>query len=69
MSYWVRRTNADTGRDSWTGPIRSAAQVEREAAAWRSAGWAAEVLRSSPEVRAAVRAWEKAKRTRDIGIG
>ena len=60
MGYWVKRSKEH--RTSWTGPIRSALQVEREAEAWRSCGWMAETLLSTPEVRAEVRAWDKAKK-------
>lgn len=50
------------GRDGWVGPLRSPAQAEREAAAWRSAGWEAAVHPSTPDVRRAVREWEAAVR-------
>lgn len=66
MSFYVKRerTNPDTGswQSSWTGPIPSFRQVEREAECWRDAGWQATVVPSSPEVRAQVRAWDKAKK-------
>jgi hypothetical protein len=73
MSYYVKRsserrhdiwTDRDVvdHREGWTGPIRSAKQAEREATAWRDVGWSAEVLPSTPEVRAQVRAWTKANR-------
>jgi len=56
-SSYVRRTRKD-GKVSWTGPIRSARQAEREAQAWRETGeWSADVMYSTPEVRATVRAW------------
>lgn len=58
MSYYVKRTAA--ARQSWTGPIRSEKQADREATAWREAGWVAEVVPSSAAVRAEVRSWEKA---------
>ena len=62
MTYYVKR--ATSYGFGWTGPIRSANQAEREAKAWRAYGTTAEVLQSTPEVRAEVRAWEKAKGTR-----
>jgi hypothetical protein len=61
-SYYVRRNRDD--RESWTGPIRSARQSKREAAAWQSEGWTAVIEESTPEVRAQVRAWDKAKKAR-----
>lgn len=54
---YVHRTRP--GREGWVGSIRSPAQAEREAAAWRQAGWEATVHPTSPQVRARVRAWEK----------
>jgi hypothetical protein len=39
MSFYVKR-NTDS-RDGWTGPIRSERQANREASAWRDAGWTA----------------------------
>lgn len=63
MSFYVERATPD-GRTSWTGPIRSADQVEREAEAWRSAGWTAVVRPATDEVRSIVRKWQKAKSAR-----
>jgi hypothetical protein len=40
-------------------------RAEREAAAWRDAGELAEVIPSSPEVKAAVRLWDKVSRLDD----
>jgi hypothetical protein len=60
MSFYVKRVRQD-GRIGWTGPIRSANQVQREATAWRNAGWSATVEPSTPEVRKQVREWERAK--------
>jgi hypothetical protein len=57
MSFYVKRSR--NGRTGWTGSIRSAAQAERERAAWAEAGWTAEVVANSAEVRAQVRAWER----------
>lgn len=61
--YFVRRTHPETGRVGFTGPL-PASRVDREAQAWKDAGWAAEVAEATPEVRAEVRAWERAKATR-----
>ena len=58
MSNYVKRTNIN-GREGWVGPIRSARQAENEAHAWRTAGWTAEVLPATPEVKAGVKAWQK----------
>jgi hypothetical protein len=69
MSFYVKKTHTATGRIGWTGPIRSARQAERERAAWTAysyrspAAFTAEVLESTPEVRAVVRAWQKARRS------
>jgi hypothetical protein len=64
-NYYVRRTRSD-GYEAWTGPIRSSLQAQKEAAAWRSAEthgytWTAKVEPSTPEIRAKVRKWERAK--------
>lgn len=53
-------------RTGWTGSmhgggLRSRALAEREAQAWRDAGWDAEVVESTPEVLAEIRAWEREK--------
>jgi len=61
-SFYVHRTRGD--REGWTGPIRSQRQADREAAAWREAGWAATVHPSTPETKRRVRAWERAVRLR-----
>jgi hypothetical protein len=61
MSFYVRRER--DGRIGWTGPIRSANQVEREAQAWRDAGWSATVEQSTPEIRQQIRDWERSKQT------
>jgi hypothetical protein len=61
MSFYVKRSTLD-GKFGWTGPIRSRARADREAAAWVDCGRKAEVVPSTPEVRAEVRAWVKAKR-------
>jgi len=71
MSFYVRRTRIADGRVGWTGPIRSARQAERERAAWVGdppyerdypALFTAEIVPSTPEVRAEVRAWQKERR-------
>jgi hypothetical protein len=62
MSFWVKRQDPARMKTSWTGPIRSERQAGREADAWTDAGWSAEVVPSSPEVRAEVRAWERSRR-------
>jgi hypothetical protein len=61
MSFYVKR-EAPSGV-AYVGPIRSERQAHRERDAWESAGRPAVVLVSTPAVRAAVRAWEKSKRT------
>lgn len=42
----------------WTR-VRGSRQAERERAAWTATGWTAEVVPTSPQVRAEVRAWER----------
>lgn len=67
MSWWVMRSqplDPERPGDSWTGPFRSFRQALREVNAWLDAGWAAAVVQSSADVRARVRAWEKAKKQR-----
>jgi hypothetical protein len=64
VSFMVRRTRPHQGPTSWTGPIRSERQANREAAAWASEGYIAEVLDYTPEVKKLVRAWQKAKAAR-----
>jgi hypothetical protein len=76
MSYYVRRDKPGTpGGYAYVGPIRSARQAGREAEAWNDAGREAEnppynavVMLSTPEVRAAVRAWVKAVNARRARI-
>lgn len=62
MSYMVRRTNEV--KQSWTGPIRSEVQAGKEAAAWKSVGWSAEVVENTPEVKREVRMWLNSKKGR-----
>lgn len=62
-SYYVKRSTAD-GNTGWTGPIRSEVQAGKEAVAWASVGRTTEVLPSTPEVKAEIRAWIKAKNRR-----
>ena len=64
MSFYVRRSRASDGRPGWTGPIRSERQAGREAEAWQSVGWFAEVVPSTAEVRAQARAWQRAVEAR-----
>lgn len=61
-SHFVRRRRPGALQDSFTGPICSEAQAEREAAAWISIGWAAERVEATPEVWREVRAWQRARR-------
>jgi len=56
--FYVRRLTP-LGRLGWTGPIRSRRQAEREAQAWRDAGWFADVLLNTPDVRAQVGARQR----------
>jgi hypothetical protein len=60
VSWYVKRST-DYGY-GWTGPIRSARQAERERDAWQAIGRNAEVVESTPAVRAEVRAWERQRR-------
>ena len=73
MSYFVKRTAKRTwftgartihaGTVGWTGSIRSIKQARREQRAWEEAGnWRAEVLESTPAVRAQVRDWVREQR-------
>jgi hypothetical protein len=62
MSWYVKRTNGT--RTGFTGPIRSEQQAGREVAAWQEAGWEAVALPNTAEVRAEVKAWEKATAAR-----
>jgi hypothetical protein len=57
-SFYVRRLTP-LGRLGWTGSIRSRRRAEREAQAWRDAGWFADVLPNTPDVRKRVRAWQR----------
>lgn len=58
MSYYVRREGGTLGH-VYVGPIRSLRQAERERAAWIEHGREAEVLASTAETRAEVRAWQR----------
>ena len=60
MSFYVYRKH-DDGREGWVGPIRSYKQARREFQAWEDAGWWARIDDSTPEVRAAVRAWTRSR--------
>jgi len=68
MSTYVRRTHPLTGRTSFTGPIRSRAQAEREASAWSEAGWRVMVEGSSTLLRTEIRRWERAREQRRYGL-
>jgi hypothetical protein len=59
-SFYVRRLTP-LGRLGWTGPIRPRRQAEREAQAWRDAGWFADVLPNTSDVRTQVRAWQRVR--------
>ena len=59
MSFYIERSRAYPARHGYTGPIRSARQARREQDAWRDAGWTAIILPSTPEIRRAVRAWQR----------
>jgi hypothetical protein len=63
MSSYVKRVRGD-GKLGYTGPIRSDRQAAKECAAWVEAGWSAEVIESTREVRAEVRVWQKQARER-----
>lgn len=65
MSFYVHRSS-DNGREGWVGPIRSAAQADREVAAWEEAGWRAVRLIGSPMVKAEVARWQRAA---DVRLG
>jgi len=65
MSFYVKRTS-ENGREGWVGPIRSGIQAGREVKAWQEAGWHAVAVESSPEVKAEVRAWQRAA---DVRLG
>lgn len=66
MSFYVKRScvqefaasGAAVNRQGWTGPIRYERHAEREAAAWITAGWTAEVVASSPAIVREVRTWQ-----------
>lgn len=57
-SYYVKRSGGRLGY-AFVGPIRSEKQAQKEVDAWISVGHTAELLPSSPLVRAEVRAWTK----------
>lgn len=67
MSYYVKRQDRETERVGWTGPIRATKQAYKEADAWVHAGWKAWVQESTPEVRAEVRAWTRARQLERAG--
>lgn len=53
--YYVRYTM--DGRTNWAGPFVNVYEARRERDAWRASGEQAQVLHSTVEVRAQVRAW------------
>jgi hypothetical protein len=57
MSFYVKRER--DGRTGWIGPIRSYRQARREFAAWEESGWSAKIEDSTPEIRRAVREWQR----------
>lgn len=63
MSYIVKRTAPRDAmyRSGFTGPMRTKTHAQREADAWINVGWSAEVVEYTAEVKAEVRAWQKAK--------
>jgi hypothetical protein len=62
MTYYVKRSGGQLGY-AFVGPIRSERQAQREVAAWQSCGHSAQLLPSTPLVRAEVRAWQRAVKT------
>jgi hypothetical protein len=62
MTYYVKRSGGRLGY-AFVGPIRSERQAQREADAWQSCRHSAQLLPSSPLVRAEVRAWQRRIRT------
>jgi hypothetical protein len=75
-SYYVKRQRADgqtTLSDmkdpSWTGPIRSFKQADKECAAWESAGWLAMVVSSSAAVKREVSAWQRKRNQERANAG
>lgn len=64
-SYFVKRTSKHNAAGlSYVGPL-PLARAEREAAAWQDAGETAELLETTPTVRAEVRRWERVTRAAD----
>lgn len=63
MSYIVKRQAPPDAMYSsgFTGPMRTRAHAQREADAWTNVEWSAEVVEYTAEVKAEVRAWQKAK--------
>ena len=63
-AWYVGRSKG--GFTGFVGPLTSEAGAERERDAWRKAGYAAEILPSSPAVRETVKTWQSAA---DIRMG
>lgn len=78
-SFYVKRTQLGEGTRfadghvAFVGPLKPLSRAERERDAWNAAEgslgtrWSAEVLPSTPEVRAQVRAWRKENASRTGG--
>jgi hypothetical protein len=62
-SFYVQRTSPD-GREGWTGSLRPLSHAQREAEAWISSGWTADVVPNTPEIREKVRAWQRESRSK-----
>lgn len=68
MAFYVRRTSQrNPAGMAFVGPIRSAAQAERERDAWAECGEQAEVLEATAEVRSLVRRWDRVTHAADAG--
>lgn len=70
-SFFVKRTRLETDgplagqvRTGWVGPLPTEPRANREADAWRTAGWSAEVLPFTLALRAEVTAWQRAANQR-----
>jgi hypothetical protein len=64
MSYYIRRIRLSDGKEAYTGPIRSPKQADKERRAWQEANWYAGVEESTPQLRRAVRQWQREADTR-----
>lgn len=61
MTFYVKRTNTATGRVGYVGPLCTKTGAERERDAWNDSEgrFTADVLPGTPEVRAAVKQWQR----------